>query len=423
MVKKVFLAIKRLCIEYLPTGYFCYSACFLVFRNGMRYLSFFFFCVYTFTILSYSDLFLIKISYADVTLPGFGFKIYIFLYWLSTFVIFLNNECYFVLSIWLRRALKSFNWLNHLLVGDAFLKTLGLVDGIQYLNSVKFYAGALTLYAMPNLSHFLKITATNPTLSNFNCLTDQEKVSAWQAYKTEGVGITSIQEHVLSFTEAVEARILASELAIKTLKESVLLGEQKALALKLALKSVESDQEALQMELMSMANHASSQNVYSVATSPGYFWPAVILFGCGAIAFLIHNEINPLALIQNFCTERVALDRANLEVIQANARRVHNHGMELEGLQTDVIFQKLFQEQTADCLISLSAVSKTSGLRLNNFSLETLDKLELLSNDIATLKVAGCCLEQKVSELQIVNKFLLETASITGRSLLQNISE
>jgi hypothetical protein len=49
--------------------------------------------------------------------------------------------------------------------------------------------------------------------------------------------------------------------------------------------------------------------------------------------------------------------------------------------------------------------------------------LELLSNDIATLKVAGCCLEQKVSELQIVNKFLLETASITARSLLQNNSE
>jgi hypothetical protein len=265
MIKKVFLAIKQLYVENLSVGYFCYGACFLVFRNIIRYTTFCFFCIYIFTLLSYSHLFLIKLG--DFVLPSLGFKSYVILYWISTFITFLNNESWFVLSDWLRRVLKIFNCLNHILLGNAFLKAFGLVESIQYLNSIKCYAGVLTLYAMPSLSHFLKITSASPTLTAFNTLADQEKISAWEAYKTEGVGTTSIEEHLMSFTEA---RILASELSIKTLQECVLQGEQKASALEAVVSSLKSEQAELQNQLTYISSQVSSQGACSV-TSSGYF--------------------------------------------------------------------------------------------------------------------------------------------------------
>jgi hypothetical protein len=277
-------------------GYFCYGVFFLFIRNTVRYFTFLFFCIYIFTLLRYSHLFLIKLSYADFALPSLGFKSYVMVYWISTFITFLNNESHFVLSNGLRRTLKIFNCLNHLLLGNAFLKAFGLVDSIEYLNNAKCYAGALTLYTMPSLSHFLKITAANPNLSAFNSLADQEKISAWETYK---VGNISIQEHVMFFTEATEARILASELSVKTLQECVLRGEQKAFALETVVSSLKSEQAELQNQLMYISSQVSSQGACSV-TSSGYFWPSVIIFGCGVVALLVHNEINPMSLLQNF---------------------------------------------------------------------------------------------------------------------------
>jgi hypothetical protein len=107
-----------------------------------------------------------------------------------------------------------------------------------------------------------------------------------------------------------------------------------------------------------------------------------------------------MTLIQNFWTEKVALDQANLEIIQANARRVHNHGIELLGLHTDLIFQDFLQKlsvraqkQTAEHLSALTELSKTADLKSDNFSLETLGKLEILYQDISTLQITEC-LEQ-----------------------------
>jgi hypothetical protein len=52
----------------------------LLVRQGIRYFSFFFFCGYIFSIIMYSDLFLIKLNYAEIRLPGLAFKGYVVIY-------------------------------------------------------------------------------------------------------------------------------------------------------------------------------------------------------------------------------------------------------------------------------------------------------------------------------------------------------
>jgi hypothetical protein len=109
----------------------------------------------------------------------------------------------------------------------------------------------------------------------------------------------------------------------------------------------------------------------------------------------------------------VSLDQANLEVLQANARRVH----------TDVIFQGFLQKQTAEHLSALSELSRISDLKHNNFSLETLGKLELLFQDVSTLQITGQCLEQNVSALQISNKCLENSVEKTQIMIFEVVTE
>jgi hypothetical protein len=107
----------------------------------------------------------------------------------------------------------------------------------------------------------------------------------------------------------------------------------------------------------------------------------------------------------------VPLDQASLEVLQANARRIH----------TDAI-QDFLQKQTAD-LSALSELARTSDLKHSNFSLETLGKLELLFQEVSTLQITGQCLEQNVSALQISNECLEKSVEKTEIMIFEVVSE